>query len=574
MFCKKSFLVSLCLLLSLPLMTGCTGDETSGGEVDTAPPEVTASYPADGATGVSRSGPYWILFSEPMDEGSVEDAFDWSFPAGTGLHWEEDTMYVTLGGYLPASTAYTMTVGAESEDLHGNPLGSDFVIDFTTTAAEDNTPPTVVSTFPSDDAADAGPGYPVRITFTEPVSPVYGWPFPVEQTVVQIIPEPDDGYFETEGNDLVIFHTPFPTETVITITVTTDLTDLAGNPLSSAHTFDFTTAADDTRPYLASSSPTNGATGVSSMLASLYFQFSEPMFNGSFDMPPENIDMRMMMALAEEPEWSTDFSRIDLTLGTGLLPGCTYWVKFGDVTDMAANLIDPNPTEYQFTVSGTPSYYPVGDGYLWAYYEFEYTPTGSPETAPAVPQTMIRQIDNYIPASGEFDLLTIYSETTNDVQHLRTSPSGIDHLGRTEYDEGSPVSSMTWDDPLPYIKFPIVLGDYWSFSTTGSYDSLATGGWSYDLTIDGHCEIDNETIDYTREYERDGTIRDCYVHHLYVTIVAYDGQDPVAEMNVHQILWLGEGVGPVRDMSTEPGEPPTIYERDLYWWNFEGFALD
>ncbi|HUV37828.1 MAG TPA: Ig-like domain-containing protein, partial [Patescibacteria group bacterium] len=69
---KPSAALLAVILFALFAVTGCSEDENGVGPSDTTPPTVAGHYPVDGATNVSRSGPYWIAFSEPMNEALVE----------------------------------------------------------------------------------------------------------------------------------------------------------------------------------------------------------------------------------------------------------------------------------------------------------------------------------------------------------------------------------------------------------------------------------------------------------------------------------------------------------------------
>lgn len=555
---NRRYMTEIFVLIAIPLMAaGCVfGDDDDGGtapDVDETPPEVAGSLPADGASGTTRTGPCWIAFSEPMDEHSVSDNTSVSPYFASTSHWSEDADTVFLVPYAPldAGTAYTITVGADCEDANGNTMGTDVAITFTTGSAEDTDPPQVVSTSPPNGAADVGPGDDLRIRFDEPVEGIPDW---YTQTEVVISPMPGDGWFEREGNDLVIHHSPFPTEQVVSVTVTTDLQDISGNALAAPYGFSFTTASDDVRPYLASADPENGETGVSPSTAGIILTFSEPMYP-EFEMPASNVDARILAAFTAEPDWNEDYSEIYLPAAHGLLPGCTYWVEFEDVTDMAGNPIDPNPTVYSFTTSGAGDYFPVGQGYEWGY--IHHRITSMLGGASEVEGDIRRVLENYSPSTGDFEEVTYYMDrgvwVLEEKQYLRKTAEGILHLGREGWSDGVLEEQMIWDEPLAYLKLPVEehAGESWSISGT-----VSDGGTVY-MTIDGSVSIESPPVDIENLF-LDGTFRDCLVWVLEADLVMYEGGSPAGSESVLQKMVLCEGPGQVMIIYEEVGgmEPP------------------
>lgn len=546
---KSKAAVLASILLVLFVVVGCSEDETTPEPSDTTPPTITGHYPLDGATDASRSGPYWVAFSEPMDEESVENTLYFDLvPPDFDLSWNGDTLFITPYYFLPGDESYTITIDGDCEDLHGNKLGSDYPIEFTTTTEDDTTPPYVVSTVPADNATNVNSGMPIEIVFSEPMNQN------ATEGAIDIDPEPEDSGAEWESTTLIIYHTPFPQDVIITITIGTGAADLAGNPLSAVYEFDYRTAIDDVRPYLASASPSNGATNVSTGLDQMVLTFSETMASYSFDMPPENVDARInqavdQAAMGDDP-WNDTYTTLTVPLRSDrdLLQGCTYWAKFQDVTDAAGNPIDPNPTNYAFTTQGTPTRFVYESGVIW----FVHTETYEEKT---------HTIENYNPGSGTFDIFFRDSGGINDVWHMRKTGTEIQHLGRDEYDDGVYQFTMTWDTPLPYIKLPIAnyLGDTWYFATGATLDE------HYSIEISGRVEIEPYPVNLVSEILY-GTFDGCYVHHLYVTTTFYEDGIPVDEGSLHHKTWLSEGVGWVMIVNEEDGDPPdtlVVFDWDI-----------
>lgn len=535
----KSFAVSLgVILFALLVVLGCSEDEPAVGPSDTTPPTITGHYPADGATDVSRSGPYWIAFSEPMDEEMVEDLLGFDLdPWQYNLSWNGDTLIITPYSLLDAGTTYTITIDGYSEDLAGNKLGSDFSFSFTTTTQADNTPPTVTSTIPAGGATGVSPGATIMITFSEPMN------LTTTSNAIEFDPAPADYGIDWEGVTMMIDHFPFPQNTTVTVTVTTAATDLAGNHLVADYSFQFHTLVDNISPYLESANPANGETNVQTTLSQVVLNFSEPMFP-MFEILPEDIDAKIIHDLeGDDAYWNDDYSTVTVPVRSGidLLRGCTYWIRFRDVTDMAGNPIDPNPTPYEFTTSGTPVYflYESGDVQMRNTYTSEIGE---------------RRVENYNPSGGTFDIVFEDFGGVHDIWHMKKTGTEIQHLGRDEYDEGSYDFTMMWDEPLPFLKLPLQshIGETWYFSTGATLDP------NHAMTLDGSVEIEDYPVNLVSE-ELNGTFRGCYVHHLNITVIFYEYGVPADTNTIHDKTWLAEGVGWVRQVSEESeGDTDTL----------------
>lgn len=111
--------------------------------VDTTPPEVIWTYPDDGDIDIPMvDGTIMIVvvFSEPMDEASVETATDISAGTIHDFYWNADSSAVTIELRDAAyDTDYTLTIGSGAEDLAGNSLSQE-VVDFTTVVEPEGPP--------------------------------------------------------------------------------------------------------------------------------------------------------------------------------------------------------------------------------------------------------------------------------------------------------------------------------------------------------------------------------------------------------------------------------------------------
>ncbi|MDD4858366.1 MAG: Ig-like domain-containing protein, partial [Candidatus Krumholzibacteria bacterium] len=155
MECARFRALCMMLIFAAPLFVyacSSSSDSGDGAEQDTTAPTVLATDPDSGAVTASRTGPFWVLFSEAMDKDMFPDALAIApGPIDINTSWSGDTLVITPYVLLSAATSYTITVSGDCEDKHGNAMGDDCVIQFTTNSAVDNTPPEIVGTDPEDD---------------------------------------------------------------------------------------------------------------------------------------------------------------------------------------------------------------------------------------------------------------------------------------------------------------------------------------------------------------------------------------------------------------------------------------
>lgn len=311
---------------------------------DTTPPEIIYTNPEEGETGVSVTASIVIVFSEPMDNASVESAI--TIDAGASIvayTWSYNRTLVEMqtSGLLE-STSYTLTVSTAAQDVAGNPMTGDFYLHFTTTSPSgDVTPPEILYTSPEDGSVDIPVQTDIVIVFSEPMN----------ETSVEAAISISGGvnvssYQWFSGNSSVRLLLPMLSYTnTYSVTVASTATDLAGNPMTSSFTMSFTTEAppgqDTTRPYVILSSPMDGATGVP-VTTSLIIVFSEPMnetsVEGALSIPGVTISNFV---------WSDNSTRVEVLLPT-LNYSMTYNVNIGtDTKDLVGNPL------YEYTISFT-----------------------------------------------------------------------------------------------------------------------------------------------------------------------------------------------------------------------------
>ncbi len=238
-----------------------------------ARPMVTATTPANGATGVSLTNPITITFNEPVH--ATTGAFTLQCPTGTP---ETFTVSPTLPGNattftlqptapLPASTACTVTVVAShvTDVAHGNLMEANYAFTFTS-----DTPPSVTATTPANGATGVDPAADLTVTFSQPVSASassFTLACPTGTPEAFTVPTASPATTFT-------LHPTSPLPTPVTCTVTVlaaQVADAAGTHPTANFAWSFTTAP---APTVTSTTPANGAVNVSPS-ATVTVNFSE-----------------------------------------------------------------------------------------------------------------------------------------------------------------------------------------------------------------------------------------------------------------------------------------------------------
>ena len=245
---------------------------------DTAPPTVISTTPVDGAPSVDVDATIRATFSEAVLPASVTTS-TMTLTGVSGTVAAEVTLSGTIASLRPDaplaySTLYTATVTTGVEDLAGNNLASNVVWTFTTQPEPDTTPPAVGAVAPLSGATEVGMEANVSATFSEEVAPatVSAGTFTIEAQGGGAVA----GTVSSSG-PIATFDpsSPLAIGTTYTARITTGVQDLAGNPLPSDFSWNFTTVIPDTTaPTVGSVTPANGARLVS-MATNVTATFSE-----------------------------------------------------------------------------------------------------------------------------------------------------------------------------------------------------------------------------------------------------------------------------------------------------------
>ncbi|MBI5379301.1 MAG: Ig-like domain-containing protein [Nitrospirae bacterium] len=112
---------------------GEVGGGKEEGTRDTEPPRVVSTSPKDGemlfAQMFQYPIPISVTFSEPMDQKSVEEAFQIDPPEQGTVAWSGNSVTFTPSTWS-LSFQTTVTVGTGAKDQAGNPLAAPFTFSF------------------------------------------------------------------------------------------------------------------------------------------------------------------------------------------------------------------------------------------------------------------------------------------------------------------------------------------------------------------------------------------------------------------------------------------------------------
>jgi hypothetical protein len=239
---------------------------------DIVPPTVLAVVPTNNSTNVATNTTVLITFSEAMDATTINGTNITLKNTGTSaavagtVTYNSGSHAATFTPNVPLAngTNYTVTVTTGVKDAAGNAMATQFTSTFSTAAASDMTPPTVVATAPPDAQTDVGVSTIITATFSEAMnaSTIDGTTFTIKTTSGGT---PVAGTVTYNPGTLTATFTltsPLANSTNYTATITTGVKDVSGNAMAANKVWAFTTIADTTPPTVSSTVPADLATNV------------------------------------------------------------------------------------------------------------------------------------------------------------------------------------------------------------------------------------------------------------------------------------------------------------------------
>jgi hypothetical protein len=132
----------LLLALAVPLASCAKRGPPSGGPPDLEPPRLVASDPDSGAARVPTDVHISLTFSETMEPRSTSESVSLAPPIEIlRQRWKGRTLSLELAHPLARDHTYTLVVGGQARDRHGNPFGSGATVVFSTA---DSFPPGMI----------------------------------------------------------------------------------------------------------------------------------------------------------------------------------------------------------------------------------------------------------------------------------------------------------------------------------------------------------------------------------------------------------------------------------------------
>lgn len=221
------------------------------------PPAVTITSPADGNSGIALTTTITAKFSADIDSSTLTSA---SFyvsngvtPAAVnGITYDSATRTVTFtpSANLAFSTTYTVTITTAVKDTIGTAMAANKVWSFTT-IPPDTTPPTVTSTSPANTATGIAQNTVITATFSEAMAQAT-----VEASGSFTLNNGITGTVSYNPATWVATFTPatvLAKNTLYTATISTAMTDEAGNHLTQIKVWTFTTSGS----YSTTTAPLN-----------------------------------------------------------------------------------------------------------------------------------------------------------------------------------------------------------------------------------------------------------------------------------------------------------------------------
>jgi hypothetical protein len=363
----------------------------------------------------------------------------------------------------------------------------------------DTTPPTVSSTAPANSAANVSTGASVMATFSEPLnagtvaSANFTLSGPGGAIAASVSYNSGTNTATLQPNAALAAGTSYTARV-------SGVKDLAGNTITSAYSWGFSTAAappaDTTPPTVIATSPTNGATGVS-VATSVTASFSEALNAGTISGATFQL-LGPGGPIAATVSYDAAGKIATLTPSTSLSAGSSYTASLkGTITDLAGNPMS-TPNSWSFTTAATPpqsgsfTFDPAADTYV-----SQASPTSSNATSStfsavdgsgSAKQIYIRFTVSGLPAGAGVGSAKLRLYVTND----STSGGIVQSVSNTTWAE-----ALTWNGK-PAIDGPVraTLGAV-ALDTVIEVDlgAAITGNGSYSFAITLPAGITN-TVGY------------------------------------------------------------------------------
>jgi len=436
----------------------------------TPPPAVTATMPANAATGVPIGLPITAIFNEAIQCSTIASpatTFTVTGPGGAAVAGTASCAG-SLATFKPAAdlainTVYTATLTTGALDLAGTPLASNYVWTFRTLPAL--TPPTKISTVPANGATAVAINHALSATFSEAMdaSSINAATFRLTATGGEAV----TGVVTYAAAGSVATFMPaaaLAPSTAYTAEIIGPM-DLEGTALAGNYTWSFTTAAasSGTPPTVSSTMPSNAATEVP-LNQVVNASFNEPMNPSTINSATFTLTGPGGTVVPGLVAYAAIADSLTFTPTSNLAPSTLFTATITTgVTDLSGKAMAAN--------------------YVWTFTTGTALATIAPELVSAVPVSEATGVPLNQAVSATFsEAMNPLSITTATFQlYSGTGLGGTPIAGTVSYDPINLIATFTPIEPL------IASTTYTATVTSGATDldgnPLGTTGaqnpWSF-----------------------------------------------------------------------------------------------
>ena len=360
--------ISLRLWLTILFMStalfGCKYGDDNYSPLPTPPvatvPTVLSVTPLQTATQVLISTNVSATFSETMDAATLNDQ-SFTLMAGVtmvagAISFDAASNIATFtpANALTASTLYTATITTAVSSASGAALANNTTWSFTTADANvviDTTSPSVVSTLPDNNVTDISLNSNISANFSEALDPatVNVNSFKVSQSGT-----PVTGVVSYTGTTATFNPTnDLTANTVYTVTLTTDITDLAVSPNSLASNYIWSFTSGKSTPTITLTNPLNNEINVA-INHNLVATFSESMNSLTIDVSSFTLSAPNAVAIAGTVSLDAASNTAIFQPNINLNSGTLYTATITTAATSAAGMSLTSDYSWSFTTIPAP----------------------------------------------------------------------------------------------------------------------------------------------------------------------------------------------------------------------------
>ncbi len=424
---------------------------TTAAPIDATAPSVIAFSPVAGAVDVSVRTAVSATFSEAMNAATVTASSITLAPAAGGAAVAATVSYavgsrtatLTPTAPLAASTSYTVRVTTAATDLAGNGLAALSTSQFVTSAPVDESSPTVTAVTPANEAVSVPLAASVTVTFSEAMnaSTITGTTVALARAPGAVVVSAVVVYSAATNRATLTPSTPLTLGATYSVTVTTGVRDLSGNPLAAPFVSTFTTiAADVVPPTVSSTFPSSGAANVNPT-ATLTATFSETMQAASLNGAAFVVRTTTGgTAVAGTVSYSATTRTLSFVPSARLAGNTGYTATITTAAQDSAGNALAAPRVFTFTTAVT-------------------TDDTPPRVASSVPAENAAAVDITTAIAVRFDEAMDAATLTSGALILKVANTVESLSGNSTYDSGSNTLTFRPTVPLEYVTtYTVVVG--------------------------------------------------------------------------------------------------------------------